>query len=276
MLTRRFAPQPDPARPQMCRAHLDEHCRFGSSGSCRFSHTMFDVSRVDVLMDEAVKERGYKDHRPLLEIEYMGRPGEKPMWRVTLRCIVSYSAPEPVVVTATDLNTAFRLLERQFAGSSGKPQASPPPQAHTNAHRRAYVSDVVLRATGVFLMIGGKCFTCSRPLRRTLGMVLMRARIRRHSPPTHVRPRRPSLMHIPSQGHSARLRAPLRMRVSRLRRIMKPWAETTPGPTPLSVPNVRECNFAHSRAVTFYHNCISHVCITVPFLVTSPVSVCIG
>ena len=46
-------------------------------------------------------------------------------WRVTLRCVVTYSksAPQPVVATSSDLGGAMRLLEAQFAGSAGKGKA---------------------------------------------------------------------------------------------------------------------------------------------------------
>lgn len=105
---------------------------------------MFDAQRVDTLLDEAVQERGYKDYRPLIEIEYLRQSSRpEPMWRVTLRCIVGgYQqkvSPQPVVATGADLNSAFRLLERQFAASSGKPQG-PTPQADFSSHRRSSVS----------------------------------------------------------------------------------------------------------------------------------------
>lgn len=120
--------------------HLNEVCRAGPA--CRYSHTLFDTARVVALLAEAVDERGYADFRPLAEIEYVRQPGGAFMWRVTLRCIVGgyqqKAAPQPVVVTGVDLSSAFRLLERQFAASAGKPMPPPPssPHAGFSSHRR--------------------------------------------------------------------------------------------------------------------------------------------
>ncbi len=106
--------------------------------TCRFSHSLFDTKRVESLLEEAVTERAYKEFRPILEIEYIGRQGNTGevtcTWRVTLRCVLGYhqkTAPQPVVVTGVDLHIAMRMLERQFAASSGKPQPPEPHKART-------------------------------------------------------------------------------------------------------------------------------------------------
>ena len=119
-------------------------CRRGPS--CSYSHTLFDTQRVEELLAEAVRERGYKDYRPLIEIEYLRQAARtEPMWRVTLRFIVGgyqqKPSPQPVVATGMDLNSAFTLLERQFAASSGRPQGQQEtPQADFSSHRRSSVS----------------------------------------------------------------------------------------------------------------------------------------
>ncbi|EKM61637.1 uncharacterized protein PHACADRAFT_248358 [Phanerochaete carnosa HHB-10118-sp] len=134
---------PDPARRTLCKLHVAGTCRLGRG--CRYSHTLFDMHRIDALLDEAVGERGYRDYRPLVEAEYVRATGTNGdagamLWRVTLRCIVGgyqqKASPQPVVVTAQDLNTAFRLLEGQFAASAGKPQpATSGAQAYSSHHR---------------------------------------------------------------------------------------------------------------------------------------------
>ncbi|KIP03207.1 hypothetical protein PHLGIDRAFT_121802 [Phlebiopsis gigantea 11061_1 CR5-6] len=133
---------PDPERRTLCRQFMAQCCRRGHS--CTYSHTLFDTTRVEQLLAEGVQERGYKDYRPLIEIEYLRQAGPRPdpMWRVTLRCIVGgyqqKASPQPVVATGTDLNSAFSLLERQFAASSGKPQEQQgTPQAGFSNHRRS-------------------------------------------------------------------------------------------------------------------------------------------
>lgn len=137
---------PDPARRTICKQHLTGTCRLGRA--CRYSHTMFDTHRIDALLGEAVCERGYRDYRPLIEVEYLrqanpagdNEAGSVALWRVTLRCIVGgyqqKAAPQPVVVTSQDLNTAFKLLEGQFAASSGKPQPQTPGARPYSTHSR--------------------------------------------------------------------------------------------------------------------------------------------
>ncbi|GJE89630.1 hypothetical protein PsYK624_057340 [Phanerochaete sordida] len=129
---------PDPVRWTLCKQHITGACRQGAA--CRYSHTLFDTHRVDALLAAAVREHGYGDYRPLVEAECV-RPAGAPalLWRVTLRCVVGgyqqKAAPQPVVVTAPDLNTAFRLLEGQFAASTGSPlPATPSPPF--SGHRR--------------------------------------------------------------------------------------------------------------------------------------------
>jgi len=132
---------PDLNRRSLCRAHTEGTCR---RASCGFSHTLFDTKRIELLLSEAITERGYSEYRPILEIEFVGRrdaAGQVTcVWRVTLRCVLGYhqkAAPQPVVITSADLNTAMRLLERQFAGSSGRTPSSSQPQTQTNTSPRA-------------------------------------------------------------------------------------------------------------------------------------------
>ena len=117
---------------------------------------MFDTHRIDALLEEAVSERGYRDYRPLIEVEYLRRKdtvggsdaGSAMVWRVTLRCVVGgyqKAAPQPVVVTSQDLNMAFRLLEGQFAASSGKPQPKMPSSQGFSNHHRSSVRLVLFR-----------------------------------------------------------------------------------------------------------------------------------
>ena len=113
--------------------------------SCRYSHTFFDTHRIDALLQDAVSECGYQDFRPLIEVEYISNSTGSRMWRVTFRCIISgyqqKTTPQPVVVTAADLNVAFALLETQFAAGSGRPK--PPPTTQNgptgDAHQRSSV-----------------------------------------------------------------------------------------------------------------------------------------
>lgn len=124
----------------------DGRCTRGTA--CRYSHAYFNTSRVERLLEDAVSECGYKEFRPILEVEYVARHegvGQVTcMWRVTLRCVLGYhqkATPQPVVVTSADLNTAMRMLERQFAASAGRPQPAPPPRPspHSNRSRGASV-----------------------------------------------------------------------------------------------------------------------------------------
>ena len=101
---------------------------------------------MEALLDDIVTARGqtYRDLLPLLEIELVGlaplpvaspttsksqdankskETNNKPrlVWRVTLRCVISYhkDTPQPVVATSADLGMAMRLLETQIAASTG-------------------------------------------------------------------------------------------------------------------------------------------------------------
>lgn len=125
-----YVTQPDLTRPSLCRAFSDGACKWGAS--CRFSHSLFSTDRIERLLERAVEEGGYKDFKPICEVEYVGRRDStrplSPVWRVTVRCVLGYhqkTAPQPIVVTSDNLNTAMRLLEGQFTRGSGK---APPPQ----------------------------------------------------------------------------------------------------------------------------------------------------
>lgn len=130
--------QPDADRRSLCRAYIENRCTWKA---CTYSHTLFDTHRIEALLDEAVENRGYKEYKPTVEIEYVARRAASGdvtcVWRITLRCVLGYhqkSAPQPVVVTSAELNNAMRLLEQQFSASSGTSQPSTP---NAKAQRRA-------------------------------------------------------------------------------------------------------------------------------------------
>lgn len=164
-LTLTPAVKPDQIRQSVCRAFSEGSCRRGAS--CGYSHTMFNTKRVEQLLDEAVTNGGYKDYKPTLEVEYLGKQSAvgSPsfMWRVTLRCVLGYhqkSAPQPVVVTSADLHTAMRLLEGHFSASSGKAQAQANSRSRGHGGRHRSAAPVSYPPSTLTIMVTS---TSSRP-----------------------------------------------------------------------------------------------------------------
>jgi hypothetical protein len=243
--------------------YVDGTCKWGSS--CKYSHTLFDTNRIEKLLEEAVTERGYHEFRPILEIEYVSRQNPHGamncMWRVTLRCVLGYhqkTAPQAVVVTSADLTTAVRLIEKQFAASSGKPQNPQTPNAQNNANHRSGppVWCLMLNLERVFAHMLNVCFS-SLPGHTDLG-VPHRCRmplVARTRPLRVFGSLRLGLIHLlPQRRQPLPRRPPTHLRlvpeqVVRRRHIMTPCREITHAP-PLTTQS-EDCNFFCNLRISY-------------------------